>query len=189
MSVQNAETANELADQLDQQAADEAADLATLDETRDSLEGGPEPNDDAPDTATDGGTEVATTDSTETEPVETAGYTMSVDRRIGSTHMTVTHYDGDGDEHESRLGFGKPNGRTSRDMFAPIDDAEEDEEQSIHEMTEYIWGTLSEWCLTDSVEGTDTAPTDPDFWAGRLGLGDAISVLRDLALGGAGPEP
>ena len=186
MSIQNPEVANDLADQLDEQAAATAAEAEELDATRRDLEGRDPPRDDAPETAEADGGEIATAgaDAAEAEVDETAGYTMSVDRRIGSTHLDVEYYaPGEEEATEARLAFGKPNGYSSRSLFAPIEEAEENEDQSVQEMTDYIWGTLAEWCVEDDAPGVEDAPDTPAFWGGRMGLGDAIQVLQNLALG------
>ena len=184
MSVQNPGVANDLQDQLDQQVADEVATIEALDETRKDLEGRDPPRDNAPETAATDGGELETVDADSAEVDETVGYTMSVDRRIGSTHLDVEyHAPGEEDAREARLRFGKPNGLASRELFAPIEEVEESEGQSVNEMTDYIWGTLAEWCAEKHADGVNQSPSETEFWATRMELGDAIGVLQDLALG------
>ena len=189
MSVKNPAAANEASAAFEEQKRGAAADRRELDETRKDLEGRDEPLDDAPETATADGGQLEAVDSAADGPPEaaideSAGYTMSVDRRIGSTHLDVEyHAPGEEDAREGRFRFGKPNGFASREMFKPIEEVEESEGQSVDEMTDYIWGTLAEWCVEDDAPGVEDTPDAPAFWGGRMGLGDAINILRDLALG------
>lgn len=93
-------------------------------------------------------------------------YIMTQDRRVGSMAVPI-------DGHGS-VRFAKPSGRASMGMLGPIEEMEEEGE--VAELGDYIWPTLAEWALDDD--------HDEDFFAEELGLLDAITALRSVALGG-----
>lgn len=130
--------------------------------TRQQLEtpADPAPEDDAPATAAE-----------EDEETESDGgrraFVMTQDRRVGSIAVPV---DGHGN-----IRFGKPSGRASMKMIGPIEDMEE-ENESASDLGNFIWPTLGQWAIDDEY--------DEDFFADEMGMLDAITTLRSVALGG-----
>lgn len=132
-----------------------------LHETREQLEQPPEPG------TADGNNEATHA----ADPDDLPGYRMTADRRVGSVALQI---DGDGSTR-----FGKPSGRSSTEMLEPIQEMER-EGSSVLELGEYVWATLGSWCLDDE--------KDADYWADDHALLDAITLCRNVALGGNAPS-
>lgn len=137
----------------------EREDAEAAAETRQQLEtpAEPVPDDDAP----------ATADDTGTDGGSRRAFIMTQDRRVGSIAVPV---DGHGN-----IRFAKPSGRASMKIIGPLEEMDE-EEESATELGSYIWPTLGEWALDGEY--------DEDFFADEMGLLDAITTLRSVALGG-----
>ena len=98
------------------------------------------------------------------------GFEMTDQRRVGT--LTLQTEDG------GPVRFGKPSGRTSTEMLEPLEEMER-AQASIADLQRYVWGTLAEWSLDDE--------HDADYWADNHALVDAITLVRNLSLGGNGP--
>ena len=162
-TVTNADAANAVVEAMQTERQQQHEELATYERTRRNLEGGPEPADDAPATAAEADLQ--------------GGFAMSIDRRAGSTFMTVEHADEEGETVETDIRFGKPSGRASVQILDPIE--EMDDDAPLDDLAEFLWPTLASWSVKDDY--------DTDWWADEVALGDAITALRDLAFGGNDP--
>ena len=147
------------------EAAGEVVDAVELEETRQQLEYPIADGGDAEAAAADA---VERTDDMDVDEADEApGYTMTDDRRIGSMAMAV---DGEG-----TVGFGKPSGRASVEMLAPIQEMEEGS-ASLTDLTGFLWHTLASWSEDDDL--------DADYWADNHALMDTVKLTRQLAFGG-----
>ena len=161
--VTNADAANTAVEAMQAERQQQRDELATHERTRRNLEGGPEPADDAPATAAEADIQ--------------GGFAMSIDRRAGSTFMTVEHADDEGETTETDIRFGKPSGRASMQLLNPIQDMDED--APLGDLAEFLWPTLASWSVEDDY--------DTDWWADQTTFGESIATLRDLAFGGNDP--
>jgi len=159
----NQEFADEAHAELREQRTAREDELATHERTRRNLEGGLEPADDAPATAAEADIQ--------------GGFAMSIDRRAGSTFMTVEHADEEGETVETDIRFGKPSGRASMQILDPIQDMDED--APLGDLAEFLWPTLASWSVKDDY--------DTDWWADQTTFGESMTTLRNLAFGGNDP--
>lgn len=149
MAVTNPQAANEAVAALQTERTTDAETLDTLESTRYSLETGGGP----------------------AAPTDMQGFAMTEERRAGTMALDV--------EGHGSVRFGKPSGRASTQILAPIEEMERGESE-LSELTAFIWGTLAAWSL-------DTE-RDADHWADEHGLMDALDTIRNLALGGNAPR-
>lgn len=159
MSVTNPQAANAATTALTADRRITTETHGELEQTRQQLESptDPLPDDNAPATTAeaDGGSDA---------------FVMTEDRRVGAMALSI--------EGHGSVRFGKPSGRASTQILAPIERMEDDG-GSLTELSEYVWSTLAEWSLDEE--------RDTDHWADEHGLFDAISTVRNLALGGNNP--
>ena len=162
-TVTNADAANAAVEAMQAERQQQHEELATHERTRRNLEGGPEPADDAPATAAEADIQ--------------GGFAMSIDRRAGSTFMTVEHADDEGETVETDIRFGKPSGRASMQILDPIQNMDDD--APLADLAEFLWPTLASWSVEDRY--------DTDWWADQTTFGESMTTLRNLAFGGNDP--
>jgi hypothetical protein len=154
-TIQNPDAAQDALDALVDDRVITRDQASDLDATRRHLEqpAAPAPDDDIPETVS--------------ESDAPTGYRMTEGRRVGSVAIPV--------EGHGRIRFGKPSGRASTELLAPVEEMDEDGD-SLSALTAYVWPTLASWAIDDE--------HDVDWWADEVAVVDAIQALRQVALGG-----